>query len=192
MLIERRLDMKLVTALIVCRGIHQIKCHADRARNFGSGLRTEEGISPLDIEARPVETHYGKTVGSIVSGRGETRESHIPMMLARFPAETCVIGAISDGDSRIRPVELAIEPQRANEGYRCGIGVGADRNQGAEAERAAENLDIGKPGGCRDIRNEIDLYSRRRDVTEWEIAVRARAGGIEINVSEKYTPGGGV
>lgn len=112
MLVERRLDMKLVAALVVRRGIAQIKCHASRGRDFGACLGTEKSISPFDIDARPVEAHYGETVRGVVSGRGETRQRDVPMMLACFPAETHAIGAISDGDCRIRPVELAIEPPR--------------------------------------------------------------------------------
>jgi hypothetical protein len=49
-----------------------------------------------------------------------------------------------------------------------------------EAERAAKNLDIGIPGGCRDICNEINPYSRGRDVTEWKVTICGRTGGIEI------------
>jgi hypothetical protein len=143
MLVEGPLDMELVAALIVRRGIAQIEGHADRARNFGSCLPTEESISPLDIDARPVEAHYGKTVGGIMSGRGEPGQCYNPMMLAGFPAETRAVGAISDGDYRIRPIELAIESQGADERNRCGIRVGADRNGRGKAECAAENLDIG-------------------------------------------------
>ena len=101
-------------------------------------------------------------------------------MFARFPAETHAVSTISDGDYRIRPVELAIESQGADERNRCGIRVGADRNGRREAERATQNLDIRIPGGCRDIRNEIDLYARGRDITEWKVTIRGRAGGIEI------------
>jgi hypothetical protein len=88
-----------------------------------------------------------------VSGRGETGEGHIPMMFAFFPAETRAVGAISDGDCRIRPIELAIESQGADERNRCGIRVGADRNGRGKAERAAKNLDISIPSACRDICN---------------------------------------
>lgn len=73
-----------------------------------------------------------------------------------------------------------LNPPGADERNRCGIRIRADRNRCGEPEGAAENLDIGIPGGCRDIRNEINLYSRGRDVTEWKIKIRGRAGGIEI------------
>jgi hypothetical protein len=54
----------------------------------------------------------------------------IPMMLAFFPAEARA--------HQIRPVELAIETQGADERDRCGIRVGADRNGRGETERARE------------------------------------------------------
>jgi hypothetical protein len=62
----------------------------------------------------------------------------IPMMLAFFPAEARAVGAISDGVYQIRPVELAIESQGADERDRCGIRVGVDRNGHGETERARE------------------------------------------------------
>jgi hypothetical protein len=80
------------------------------------------------------------------------------MVLAGFPAEACAEGAISDGVYRIRPVELAIESQGADERNRCGIHVGADRYGRGEAERAA----------------------RDRDVTEWKVTIRGGTCGIEL------------
>ena len=53
-LIEGPFKMQLDATLVVRHGIECIKCHAKRARDFGSRLLTEESIGPFDVEGGPI------------------------------------------------------------------------------------------------------------------------------------------
>jgi hypothetical protein len=121
----------------------------------------------------------------IIASRRETGQGRVPVMLALFPAKESGEGAVAQGVDGSGPVELPEYAEWTREGETRRRALAAKRNQRCEAERSAQNLDVGNPSGLDDVKQEIKTHTRDRVLAKRKINVGARTALVQINVSEK-------
>ena len=155
MLIDRPFEMQLGAALVICRRVGRVERQAKRASDLETGLQTKVRIGPPEIEGGAVQARLHQPVGNKVSRRGEAGQDHVPMLLARMPAEDGAVFGVRDAED----VTGAAKPLGRVHG--CGDGeircspLRAEWNRHGEARVGAEKLKIRKPASDRDVGDDI-------------------------------------
>src|SRR6266542_4344633 len=111
MFVDVPLEVHLVAALIVGRGIDVIEGHPDRTRDFEPGLRVEIGVGSPDVDGGPMQSEKRNPVGVIDSSRDGAGYGEVPVTIAFVPAEDASHDHVPDAPGRLGEIAGELFPK---------------------------------------------------------------------------------